>query len=50
MGGSVVGEGVVIVFRVEVVDVGEETMRGKKKIERELQIALIPCKDNSYLI
>ena len=49
MGGSVVGEGVVIVFRVEVVDVEEEAMRGKK-IERELQIALIPCKDNSYLI
>ena len=49
MGVSVVGEGVVIVFRVEVVDVEEKAMR-KKKIKRELQTTLIPCKDNSYLI
>ena len=49
MGVSVVGEGVVIVFRVKVVDVEEEARR-KKKIKRELQTALIPCKDNSYLI
>ena len=49
MGVSVVGEGVVIVFRVEVVDVEEKAMR-KKKIKLELQTALIPCKYNSYLI
>ena len=30
MGGSVVGEGVVVVFRVEVVDIEEEAMRGEK--------------------
>ena len=49
MGVSVVGEDVVIVFRIEVVDVEEEAMR-KKKIKHELQTALIPCKDNSYLL
>ena len=49
MGVSVVGDGVAIVFRVEVVDVEEEAMR-KKKIKRELQTALMPCKDNSYLL
>ena len=41
------GEGVGIVFRVE--DVEEEAMK-KKKIKRDLQMALIPCKDNNYLI
>ena len=46
---SVVGEGVVIVFRVEVADVEEEAMR-EKKIKRELQTTLIPCQNNSYLI
>ena len=49
MGICVVGEGVVSVFKVEVADVEEEAMR-EKKIKRELQTALIPCKDNSYLI
>ena len=43
------GEGVGIVFRVE--DIEEEAMKEKKKkIKRELQMALIPCKDNNYLI
>ena len=48
MGVSEVGEGVGIVFRVE--DVEEEAMKKKKKIKRDLQMALIPCKDNNYLI
>ena len=43
MGVSEVGEGVGIVFRVE--DVEEEAMKEKKKkIKRELQMALIPCR------
>ena len=41
MGVSEVGEGVGIVFRVK--DVEEEAMK-KKKIKRELQMALIPCR------
>ena len=50
MNGSKVGEGVGIVFRVE--DIKEEAMKEKKKkkFKRELQMALIPCKDNNYMI